>query len=302
MVTDDSRVPQVPSADAERAFHEPILVAEIVEHLKLTRDSIVVDATLGLGGHTAAILATNPDVRVIGIDRDPGALKLARQRLAEYGPRLTTLHGNFADMETLLPTELRPVDGVLMDLGISSWQLASRGFSFKEDAPLDFRMNPDDPASAADLVASLPERELADVLFNYGEERASRRIAKAIVTERRKHSIATTTRLAEIVAKVVPRRGKLHPATKTFQALRIAVNDELASLERGLEAATSILRPGGILAVISFHSLEDRITKRFIANRSELQKQHKRVIRPTRDELQRNSRSRSAKLRVAKKL
>ena len=301
MVTDDSRVPQVPSAEAERAFHEPILVAEIVEHLKLKRDSIVVDATLGLGGHTAAILATNPDVRVIGIDRDPGALTLARQRLAEYGPRLTTLHGNFADMESLLPAELQPVDGVLMDLGISSWQLATRGFSFKEEAPLDFRMNPDDETTAADLVASLPERELADLLYTLGEERASRRIAKKIVDERRTQSIRTTAELAEIVSRAVPRRGRLHPATKTFQALRIAVNDELGSLERGLEAATNVLGTGGILAVISFHSLEDRITKRFIANRSELQKQHKRVIRPTRDELQRNSRSRSAKLRVAEK-
>lgn len=300
-MTDDSRVPQVPSATAERAFHEPILVTEIVEHLKLKRDSIVVDATLGLGGHTAAILATNPDVRVIGIDRDPGALTLARQRLAEYGPRLTTLHGNFADMESLVPAELQPVDGVLMDLGISSWQLASRGFSFKEEAPLDFRMNPEDETTAADLVASLPERELADLLYTLGEERASRRIAKKIVDERRTRPIRTTAELAEIVSRAVPRRGRLHPATKTFQALRIAVNDELGSLEHGLDAATNVLGTGGILAVISFHSLEDRITKRFIANRSELQKQHKRVIRPTRDELQRNSRSRSAKLRVAEK-
>lgn len=300
-MTDDSRVPQVPSVTAERAFHEPILVTEIVEHLKLKRDSIVVDATLGLGGHTAAILATNPDVRVIGIDRDPGALTLARQRLAEYGPRLTTLHGNFADMESLVPAELQPVDGVLMDLGISSWQLASRGFSFKEEAPLDFRMNPEDETNAADLVASLPERELADLLYTLGEERASRRIAKKIVDERRTRPIRTTAELAEIVSRAVPRRGRLHPATKTFQALRIAVNDELGSLEHGLEAATNVLGTGGILAVISFHSLEDRITKRFIANRSELQKQHKRVIRPTRDELQRNSRSRSAKLRVAEK-
>lgn len=281
------------------ALHLPIMVDEVLQNLKVTKTEIIVDATLGLGGHTAQILRTNPNAIVIGFDRDGGALTLARQRLAEYGPRLQIIHGNFADLAELLPQEFRPVDGVLMDLGISSWQLAERGFSFRTDAPLDFRMNPEIGENAADLVNTLPESELADLLYTFGEERASRRIAAAIVAAR---PVETTTQLADVIERAVGRRGRLHPATKSFQALRIAVNDELGSLERGLVSATAVLRPGGRLVVISFHSLEDRIVKRFMKENVQLSVVNKKVIRPSREEILANSRSRSAKLRIAEKV
>ena len=276
------------------------MVPETLKHLELSNSSTVIDATIGLGGHAAAILKKWPTAKVIGFDRDPGALKLATQRLAEYGPRLVTIHGNYSDLATMVPVSDRPVDAILMDLGYSSWQLAERGFSFQTTAPLDLRMNPDDPESALDLIARLSETELADLIYQYGEERQSRRIARAIKGASREH-IATTTGLAEVIAKAVPRRGRLHPATKTFQALRIAVNDELGSLERGLAAATEVLQPGGRLLVISFHSLEDRLVKQFINNSDVLEKVNKKVIKPTRDEVIANSRARSAKLRVARK-
>lgn len=286
------------------------MVHEVLEHLNLstsletgrTDGFIAVDATLGLGGHAAQILATHPNARVIGFDRDPGALKLAETRLAEYGSRLTTIHANFADMAEHLPREAGQIDAILMDLGISSWQLASRGFSFQEDAPLDFRMNPDDDRTAADVLRESDERELADLLYELGEERRSRRIAKAIIEAGREAPIDTTQRLAKVIASAARRQGRIHPATKSFQALRIAVNDELPSLTRGLAAAESVLKPGGRLAVISFHSLEDRLVKVHLRQSDRLLRVNKKVIQPTRDEVRRNPRARSAKLRISEHL
>lgn len=295
-----SRGDQDPGLGQDK-LHQPVMADEVLEHLKLSHEAIVVDATLGLGGHAAAILAHNPAAKVIGLDRDPGALKLARERLAEYGPRLKTIQANFA---SLARQAAGPVDGVLMDLGISSWQLAERGFSFQPEmeALLDFRLNPDDEVTAAGLVAQLPERELADLIYRFGEEHRSRRIAKAIIAARRQQAIVTTTQLAQIVEQAVGRRGRIHPATKTFQALRIAVNDELGSLQRGLEAAEAVLKPGGRLVVISFHSLEDRLIKQFVRGSAHLQSVTKHVIKPTPAEVRANPRARSAKLRVAEKL
>ncbi len=282
--------------------HEPVLVTDVVAHLKLTEATFVVDATLGLGGHSAQILDANPQVKVIGIDRDPGALKLASERLASYGSRLTTRHGNFAELLTLIPKAAHgKVDAILMDLGLSSWQLAERGFSFQTEAPLDFRLDPDDERTAADIVNEASEGELADLLYQYGEERRSRRIAKAIVDSAKEAPIDTTQRLAKVIQSAAHRQGRLHPATKSFQALRIAVNDELGSLQRGLAAAEQILAPGGRLLVISFHSLEDRLVKEFINTSKSLRKVNKKVIQASREESQRNPRARSAKLRVAEK-
>ena len=290
----ESRVPDVPG------LHEPVLLDEVLTHLKpsLKPDAHVIDATVGLGGHTAAILERLPRVRVTGLDRDAGSLALATERLKPFGQRVRLVQANFADLDTVLDG---PVDAILADLGISSWQLAERGFSFATDAPLDFRMDIREGQTAADLVNGLPEAELADLIYAYGEERASRRIAKAIVAARKADRIGTTTELATVVEGAVPRRGKLHPATRTFQALRIAVNDELGSLERGLAAAERVLRPGGRLLMITFHSLEDRIVKRFIRNSDALSAVNKKVIAPSRDEIRRNPRARSAKLRVAER-
>lgn len=293
------QVPGVPTSSHRDVLHAPVLADEVITHLDFSKGAIVIDATLGLGGHTARILAANPHATVIGFDRDPGALALARTRLAEYGPRLQTVHANFAEMDSHVTPG--SAASVLMDLGISSWQLAERGFSFQHDAALDFRMNPGDPITAAALVAELPEAELADLLYRLGEERRSRRIAKAIVHARRRQAIRSTGELAAVITAAVGRTGRLHPATKTFQALRIAVNDELGSLERGLTAAETVLAPGGRLLAISFHSLEDRLVKQFITNSQLLSKVNKKVIQPSRAEQVANPRARSAKLRVAVK-
>lgn len=298
----DSRVPAVPR------LHEPVLLAEVLTHLKLdSTDSgfRIVDATVGLGGHAGAILEAVPDGKLVGIDRDAASLELAQRNLARFGDRATLVQANLADLDSVLPDGQGnglPVDAVLMDLGYSSWQLAERGFSFQTDAPLDLRMDVRSGESAAELVARLPERELADLIYAYGEERASRRVAKAIVTARKARPILTTVQLADVIAGAVPRRGRLHPATKTFQALRVAVNDELGSLERGLTAAERALRPGGRLAVISFESLSDRIVKRHFKASERLEVITKKVIQPSRDEVRANPRARSAKLRVAERI
>lgn len=299
----DSRVPAVPR------LHEPVLLAEVLTHLKLesAKSALrVVDATVGLGGHAGAILEQAPHGKLVGIDRDGASLELAREYLvrvlARFNDRVTLVQANLADMDSVLPDDFVPVDAILMDLGYSSWQLAERGFSFQSDAPLDLRMDVRTEETAAELVARLPERELADLIYAFGEERASRRIAKAIVTARKAQPIATTTRLAEVVESAVPRRGRLHPATKTFQALRVAVNDELGSLERGLTAAENVLKPGGRLAVISFESLSDRIVKRHFKDSAALTVITKKVIQPSRDEVLANPRARSAKLRIAERV
>lgn len=277
------------------------MVSEVLTHLKLKPDSTVIDATVGLGGHAEAILGQIPQGKLLGLDRDAGTLALVRKRLEQFGGQVTLKQANFAGLAEAIPAGFGPVDAILMDLGLSSWQLAERGFSFQTEAPLDLRFDTREQATAAQVLAELPEAELADLIYRFGEERASRRIAKAIVTARKSERITTTTALVDIISSAVPRRGRIHPATKTFQALRIAVNDELTSLEHGLQAAEGALTTGGRLAVITFHSLEDRIVKQHLANSKSLTRVNKKVIQPMRAEIIANPRSRSAKLRVAEK-
>jgi 16S rRNA (cytosine1402-N4)-methyltransferase len=241
--------------------HIPVLIGPLVRLAAPVR-GVWLDGTLGAGGFARALLDAGAE-RVIGIDRDPAALALARAWAAPYGGRVTLHQGRFGALDQVAPG---PLDGVVLDLGVSSMQLdqAERGFSFLRDGPLDMRMGGDGP-SAADLVNTADESVLADILFHYGEERAARRIARAIVRARAEAPITRTLQLAGIVSACLPRPvpGQSHPATRSFQALRIAVNDEFGELYRGLMAAERALAPGGILAVVTFHSLEDRIVKRF---------------------------------------
>jgi 16S rRNA (cytosine1402-N4)-methyltransferase len=295
--------------------HVPVLLAEVVTGLAPRSGGRYVDGTLGGGGHAATILeACGPDGRLLGIDADRSALAAARARLALFGDRVTLAHGNFRDLGRIARQNgFEQIDGLLLDLGISSHQLDTpeRGFSFAADAPLDMRLDQTRGATAADLVNQLPEGELADLIYRYGEERGSRRIARFIVEARRKRRIATAGELADLVARALGgRHGKIHPATRSFQALRIAVNRELESLEAALPQAVELLAPGGRLAVISFHSLEDRIVKLFFRAESgyggegpvRLRIITKKPIEATEAEARSNPRSRSAKLRIAEKL
>jgi 16S rRNA (cytosine1402-N4)-methyltransferase len=247
----------------EEQAHEPVLLREVLEWLRPQEGGIFVDCTLGLGGHSEAILNASPDTRVIGIDRDRQALALARKRLSIFENRFQTAHANFAGLaEALGRSGITEVRGVLADLGVSSLQLdrGERGFSFASEAPLDMRS---DGETAADLVNRLEERDLADLIFEFGEERGARKIARAIVRERERNPITTTRQLADIAVRAlrIPGRWRIHPATRTFQAMRIAVNQELDGLEALIPQAVESLAPGGRLAIISFHSLEDRIVK-----------------------------------------
>lgn len=262
--------------------HKPVLCKEVLEALAPRDGAIYVDGTFGAGGYSRALLEA-ADCRVWGIDRDHAAVVAGRRMAKDFDGRLQVIEGRFGDMEALLADEVREAfDGIALDLGVSSMQLdeAERGFSFRFDGPLDMRMEgPDSDAkasrpSAADLVNGLPEAELADIIYRYGEERRSRQVARAIVEARSDKPITRTGELAELVRAVVKPGGKrggakaIDPATRTFQALRIQVNDELGELERGLEAAEALLAPGGRLAVVSFHSLEDRQVKQFLRERS----------------------------------
>jgi 16S rRNA (cytosine1402-N4)-methyltransferase len=280
--------------DSSGLLHLPVLPAEVLAGLVPKVGMLFVDGTLGGAGHTRLLLEAG--ATVIGIDQDPFALERAKEA-GLVG--LETREGNFRDLESLVP---EAVDGVLLDLGVSSFQLddATRGFSFHTDAPLDMRMS-QSGESAADVVNNLEYEELAQIIFDYGEERHSRRIARAIVAEREKTEFNSTVQLAAVIKRAYPgqhARG-IHPARRTFQALRIYVNDELAVLEAGLRGAKHILKDGGRLAVISFHSLEDRIVKRFM--RSELEPLYKKPLEASDSELLENPRSRSAKLRVGTK-
>ena len=256
---------------SEATPHIPVLLDEVLEGLSPLPGQRFIDGTLGAGGHTEAILkAIAPHGQVLALDADPSALEIARRRLAAYDDRVHFIHANFAQLAAVArDLDFVPVHGVLLDLGLSSMQLdaVERGFSFQSAGPLDMRYDPNSPTTAADLVNNLAQDELANLIYRFGEERRSRAIARAIVAARPLH---TTYQLAEVVARAVGgRRGdRLHPATRTFQALRIAVNDELEVLQAALPAATSILAPGGRLAVISFHSLEDRIVKEFFRRES----------------------------------
>lgn len=252
--------------------HEPVLVDEVLEALAPAAGGLYVDGTFGRGGHARRLLeAVGPDGAVLALDRDPDAIAAGRAAFAGE-PRLELVRSDFARLGAVVAAHARgrPVQGVLLDLGVSSPQLddPARGFSFSKDGPLDMRMDPAHGASAADFVAHADQRELQQVIAELGEERFARRIAQAIVTARAVAPITRTLQLAEIVRRAVRTRDGKHPATRTFQALRMHVNDELGQLRAALEAAYAVLAPGGRLAVISFHSLEDRIVKRFLAERS----------------------------------
>lgn len=255
---------------AAQRNHVPVLCAEVVAALAPADDTLIIDGTFGAGGYARAILAA-ADCTVIGVDRDPDALAEARPWAPAYGDRLRLVEGVFGELDTASEPGER-VQGVVLDIGVSSMQLdrATRGFSFLRDGALDMRMGRDGP-SASDLVNTAEEAVLADILFQYGEERRSRALAQAIVAARAKSLIRTTAELSAVIEAAAPakRPGHAHPATRTFQALRIAVNDELGELARGLAAAERVLAPGGILAVVTFHSLEDRIVKRFLKSRSD---------------------------------
>jgi 16S rRNA (cytosine1402-N4)-methyltransferase len=280
------------------APHDPVLVVEVTELLGSAEGSVI-DMTLGAGGHAEALLESGV-TRVLGVDRDPEAIALAAERLARFGERFRTLHRRFSEVEEA--DVQGPVAGVLFDLGASSMQMdrAARGFGFRVDGPLDMRMDPGEGPSAAELVNTLPESELADLIFRFGEERRSRRIARAIVRSR---PIETTDRLAHVVVSAVGRRpGGPHPARRTFQALRIAVNRELEELAASLPRAVDLLAPGGRVVVISYHSLEDRIAKHAIRDDERVRPITKKPVRPSQHELDRNPRARSAKLRAAERL
>jgi 16S rRNA (cytosine1402-N4)-methyltransferase len=288
-------------------IHQPVLVEKVLEFLDVRPEGFYIDATVGGAGHAQAILERLSSGRLLGIDRDPSALAAARQRLAWSGDKVRLVQGNFAEIEKLKAASgFAPADGVIADLGLSSMQLAdrSRGFSFAVEGPLDMRMDPSSETSAADLVNYSSERELADLIFKFGEERRSRPIARAIMRAR---PIRTSTELAQVVTRAIPSRPgphQIHPATRTFMALRLAVNGELENLERFLSRVLSVLAPGGRVVVISFHSLEDRLVKQAMtAWRQErvalVLTRH--VVRPDEDEVRRNPRARSAKLRAAEK-
>jgi 16S rRNA (cytosine1402-N4)-methyltransferase len=290
--------------------HEPVMVAETVTLLAPSRGGLFVDCTVGLGGHARALLEAGAS-RILGLDRDPDALQLAADALAGFGDRVELVHADYRDLARMLDERGLPgIDGALADLGVSSMQLDSegRGFSFRRDDPLDMRMDRSQGPTVADLIATVDEESLANVIFQYGEERYSRRIARAIVAARRLDPIRTTIALAQVVRRAIPRRGyqRIDPATRTFQALRIWVNRELEGLDRFLEAAVRRLHSGARLVVIAFHSLEDRIVKhtlRALQQRDALvQVLTKKPIVPRDEEVAANPRARSAKLRAAERI
>jgi len=306
----------------ESLAHQPVLYNEIIHFLQPQRSGRYIDGTVGAGGHARGILdASEPDGILLGLDLDTTALELARKNLESYQDRVFLVHSSFGNLRKQLNAMgWQMVDGILLDLGLSSMQIDTpgRGFSFRQEASLDMRFNQQNPLSAKDLVNNLPEGELADLLFKYGEERRSRQVAKAIVKSR---PIESTLELAKIIASATSsgRPGR-HPATRSFQALRIAVNDELSVLEKVLPQAISSLKQNGRLAVIAYHSLEDRIVKHYFRQESQdcicppeqivcicgheaaVKVITKRPIRPQEDEIIRNSRARSARLRVVEKL
>ncbi|MGJ8633154.1 MAG: 16S rRNA (cytosine(1402)-N(4))-methyltransferase RsmH [Luteolibacter sp.] len=304
-----------------KGYHLPVMPAEIVEFMAAAPGKFIIDGTLGGGGHSELLLETG--ARVMGVDRDPEALAHAGERLGSFGERFSTFEGNFSeipDSPAIQSGEL--ADGLLLDLGVSSRQLdsAPRGFSFMREGPLDMRMGPNATMTAADLVNTWEESEIARIIYTFGEEKRSRRIAAAIVHQRAEKSFTTTLELASCIEKAIGRNSKIHPATRTFQAIRMAINEELESLSAILSSASKILKPGGRLLVITFHSLEDRMVKRFLRHHSQpyiddptwpearpnpdcqFQLLSKKAIAPTKGETMTNPRARSAKLRVAQLL
>ena len=298
----------------EVSRHIPVMSEEVLLLLVRGTNRTYLDCTVGYSGHAEKILeASGSNSRLIGFDRDEVAIAASREKLARFGGRVLLFHGHFVDLKQHLTLSgISQVDGILFDLGVSSPQLEepARGFSFQEDGPLDMRMDQSMSGTAAELVNRWPEAQLADTIFQFGEERFSRRIARAIVCARQRHLLATTKELVSVIEGAVPsnyRHGRLHCATRTFQALRIAVNQELDCLEPALRDAVDVLSPGGRLCVISFHSLEDRIVKHTLRTLSSTD--HPKVVVltkkpqvPSREESGRNPRSRSAKLRAAQRV
>lgn len=302
--------------------HTPVLYQQVLSALSPSAGSRYIDGTLGAGGHAFGVLeASRPDGSLLGLDRDPQAIAVAGERLGVFGARTLLRQGSFANMQSIASeVGWSSVQGVLLDLGMSSMQLAdsSRGFSFLHDGPLDMRFDPGQAVTAADLVNELSEAELGDLLLRFGEERQAHRVARAIVAAR---PLSSTAELAEVVVRAMRRRRpRIHPATQTFQALRIAVNDELTALERGLDQAVGLLAAGGRVVVIAFHSLEDRIVKGFFRQESRdcicppeqivctcghvarLHLLTRRPLRPTEAEIKANPRARSARLRIGERL
>ena len=310
--------------DAE-FYHEPVMTKEVIESLVVNRAGIYVDCTVGGGGHSRAILKETSG-QVVGIDCDEEAIAFAEKKLAEFGGRKILVKANFADLGTILKNlNIDQVDGVLIDLGVSSHQLDARqsGFSFNQEAPLDMRMDCTAGLSAYDIVNGFGPDELEKIIRAYGEEKMAGRIARAIIKKRSLSPIETTTELAQIVVSVMPsqmRRQKIHPATRTFQAIRIAVNQELSNIRPAIHDAADVLKPGGRLCVISFHSLEDRIVKNEIRDleggcvcpkevpvcvchrEAKMENLTRKVIVPSPEEIESNPRARSAKLRVARRI
>jgi 16S rRNA (cytosine1402-N4)-methyltransferase len=314
--------------EAPRAFqhdgdHVPVLLTEVITGLALTPGAHCIDGTLGGSGHAAALLsATAPGGRLLGLDADPDAVLRARARLATFGDRVVLVQANFRELASVAAAYgFGQVSAVLLDLGVSSYQVASasRGFSFQADGPLDMRLDPQTPLTAEEIVNEWRTDDLADVIYRYGEERQSRRLARAIVAAR---PLSTTSDLAGVISRTAPRRAhqRIHPATRVFQALRIAVNDELGALEAALPQLVWLLMPGGRFAVITFHSLEDRVVKQFIqrevrdcicpsdfpvcrcGHKATLRTVTGRPMSPSEAEISANPRSRSAKLRIAERL
>ena len=302
--------------------HVPVLYQEVLESLNITPGGIYVDGTVGAGGHALGILeGSSPNGRLLGLDRDPQALELSKNHLESYGKRVVLIQSSYIKLKSHLNNlKWNTVDGILLDLGVSSMQLDSteKGFSFRFDAPLDMRFDPAQGTSAADLVNHYSREELANLIFQYGEEKYSRKIADAIIANR---PLDRTQELVDIIERVIGKTtSRIHPATRTFQALRIAVNNELEALEAFMPIALEVLNPGGRLAIIAFHSLEDRIVKRFFKRESkdcicpieipicvcdhkaQLEEITRRPIRPEEKETLKNPRARSAKLRVGEKI
>lgn len=288
--------------------HIPVLLNEVITHLQPEPNKSFIDGTVGQGGHAEAILSVLPggrQKRLLAIDRDKRNLEVAKARLTRFGEAVVFVHDSFANMKPHATAHgFDQVDGILLDLGFSSAHVddPQRGFSFQSDGPLDMRYDTSQSLTAATIVNEWDESELARIFRQYGEEKMASKIARAIVEERRKRPFERTIELSECVEGVVKRRGKIHPATQVFQALRIAVNDELGALSRALPDAVELLKSGGRLVIISFHSLEDRMVKAFMKERSDLQVITKHVITPSEEEVKANPRSRSAKLRVAEKV
>jgi 16S rRNA (cytosine1402-N4)-methyltransferase len=306
--------------------HISVLLDECIQYLNIRPEGVYVDGTLGLGGHSEAIASRLTTGKLISIDRDDRALAFAAERLAPYGERVQLVKGNFGDVKSLLGSVgVASVDGMMFDLGVSSPQLDNpeRGFSYMQDAPLDMRMDERASLTAREVVNTWSEEELRSILWRYGEERYAGRIAAAIAARREKAPLETTLELVDVIRKAMPAaalREKQHPAKRSFQAIRIAVNDELGSLERMLTDAPGLLKPGGRLLVISFHSLEDRIVKEFVKSREDgctcpkdfpvcvcgfrqtLRSVTRKPVSPGREEIEQNPRARSARLRIAEKV